>query len=239
MSTRVITRSSSLVGVLGFLAASAALAQIGSATIIAAARAASAPSISLVTTNSLGQVEPSPDQAYANNVRKTLADSEWMFLASNVLLVVRDSEVLMTMRAIPGFDGSSWQVSNTTKIGTATHTVSGLVRRGIRLANGTFDRNLGVADLTMTTVSIIGRRASAHVLVPLTFGTPPTGVGTVVENGNTTTFTTGAQGGVVSSGSPGGVVSTGTNNPGGPVNPDNSVRQPPGWGVRLWPVPWG
>jgi len=241
VSTRVLRRRLSLAGVLLLLAASSALAQNNvTATILVSAQAAAAPSISLVTTNALGQVEPSPDREYVRAVRAALAKTKWVFLANNTLLVVRDGEVIMTLRAIPGADGTSWNVSNQTMIGNALYTVTGVVRRGIRNGTGALDRNQGTAELTLTTVSVIGRRATAHVIVPLTFGTPPTGTGTVVENGDTTTFTTAAQGGRINNGGTnGGVVSTGTGNAGGPISPPSSIRQPPGWGVRLWPVPWG
>jgi hypothetical protein len=222
VSTRVIARSLSVTGVLGLLAASSALAQIGNTTIIASARATGTPSVSSSITTPSGQVRTNPDPQYTNTVRGMLANTDWVFLGNNTVLVVRETEVIMTLRMVPGFDGMSWQVSNAAAIGSAMYTVSGQVRR----ANGT-----GAADLMLTTVSAIGTRATSHVLVPLTFDTVPrntTGLGGT----GATAASTGAQGGV-----PG---DFGTNSvSGNGTTPPNGVHQPPGWGVRLWPVPWG
>jgi hypothetical protein len=129
--------------VLVLLAASSALAQEFTATILVSAEAATAPNITLVTTNAAGVVEPSPDREYVRNVRLTLAKTKWVFLANNTVVVVRDGEVLMTLRSQPGPDGTSWIVSNQTQILTAVHTVNGIIRRGIRNGTGALDRNRG------------------------------------------------------------------------------------------------
>jgi hypothetical protein len=240
VSTRSITRSIPLVGLLSFLAASSALAQTGNATIITTARAAGAPAVSSSAISATGEVRPSPDSEYTKTVSRALGQSTWYFLANNTVVVALQEEILMTLRATPGVDGSSWQVSNSIPIGSALYTVTGLVRRGIRNGNGAVNPNRGIAELFLTTVSASGRRATAEISLPLEFAiTTNSAVGVI--NTDTGTFTTAAQGGgtvigtSTNGGTNGGTSTTTTTTPvtGG------GARPLPGWGVRLWPVPWG
>lgn len=186
-----------------------------------------------------GEVRPSPDSEYTRTVSRALGQSTWYFLANNTVVVALQEEILMTLRATPGVDGSSWQVSNSIPIGNALYTITGLVRRGIRNGNGAVNGNRGIAELFLTTVSASGRRATAEITVPLVFAT--TGNGSVgVINTDTGTFTTAAQGGgVIGTGTPGGTNGgTSTTTTTTPVR-GGGARPLPGWGVRLWPVPWG
>jgi hypothetical protein len=220
--------------VLGLLATSSALAQFENATVIASARATGKPSVSFSAVDARGQVVPNRDPEYANTIRGVLPNTDWLFLANNTLLVVKETELLLALRLTPGIDGSSWQVSHSQPIGSATYSISGLVRRGMRNgANGAFNPNQGVADLLLTTVSVIGHRSSARLLIPLTFDTASGSSGGVID---TTTFTTtGAQGGGSST-----TVTTGDGGTSGSGTTDaDGVHRPRGWGVRLWPVPWG
>jgi hypothetical protein len=171
-------------------------------------------------------------------VRDALGTSTWYFLGNNTLVVAKDVEILMTLRLVPGIDGSSWIASNTVPIGSATFSVTAQVHRGVRANTGAIDTNRGVAELFLTTVSAIGKQATSHIVVPLIFVN--TGTGEVgVVNPTSGTFNTAAQGGGGTSGVLGGSNTTSTTtNTTTPVT-GNGARNLPGWGIRLWPVPWG
>lgn len=237
MSTRLFARSLPLMGVLSLLAASSAFAQIDRSTIVTTAKAAGDPVVETTATNAAGETRPTPDTVYIRTIRSALGDSDWYFLTNNTVVVALGPEILMTLRATPRFDGSSWNLSHSTQIGNATYTITGMVRRGVRNGNN-FNPNAGFAELFMVTASPNGRRATTELVLPLVFATVVNGSVGVV-NTDTGTFTTAAQGGVRSSGGStnvnGGTSTTSTTTPAG----GSGARREPGWGVRLWPVPWG
>jgi hypothetical protein len=227
VSTRAITRISLFA--LGLLAAPSAFAQNGNATLLAIAQVKGTPTVSITASNARGEVRPNPDPEYVRTVRRMLLNTNWLFLGNNTLLIVRDTEMLLTLRVMPGFDGSSWQVTSSRPIGTAMHSISGQIRRGVR-NGGSFDPNRGTADLLLTTESSIGDRTTARLVIPLLFDTVTGGPGEVIDPGDF--VATGAQGGVVNTGVP---TETGATED---FVPDDRARRPFGWGVRLWPAPW-